>query len=62
MDMSTDRKCPKCKRIKLTPLLTSNPHNTPVSYHCKKCEQEFYVCIGGELLTHKEFAEKKKDW
>ena len=53
--------CPSCKKDTLEAGLTTNPHNKPISYHCVPCKKEFYICPGGELLTHSEIIKKRRD-
>ena len=52
--------CPHCDKLTLKPLLVVE-NNKVVSYLCSKCKQEFYMCTGGLLLTHREFLMRKQD-
>lgn len=59
--MSEIKTCPHCKKTKLKSYVTDH-QGKPIHFWCKKCKEEFYLCHGGELLTHKEFIQRKKDW
>lgn len=51
--------CPHCQR-ELEVALQHIPDGKAISYICTKCREEFYVCVGGQLLTRNEFWAKKK--
>ena len=54
--------CPHCETKTLKLCLSTLHSDKAISYYCRKCKQEFYVCVGEELLTHKEFIKRKNDW
>jgi hypothetical protein len=50
-------KDPKGHKLRVA-LQTIN--HKPITYFCKKCKEEYYVCKDGQLFTRKQFYEQKR--
>jgi len=55
-------RCPACGTLTMRSCLSNLKTGKAISFHCRKCKNEYYQVKDMGLMTHKEYIQAKNDF